>query len=74
MFFFSGTVFPLDSLPRYLRPLAEAMPLTHCVRLTRSLIVGRFSPVLLLDIAFLLLVTGVAGTLAIRRLRRRIVV
>jgi lipooligosaccharide transport system permease protein len=74
MFFFSGTIFPLDSLPTYLRPFAEILPLTHSVRLTRSLAVGRFSAALLLDLAFLLLVTGVAGGLAIRRLRRRIVV
>ena len=37
MFFFSGTVFPIDRLPRALRPLAELLPLTHAVRLARGL-------------------------------------
>jgi lipooligosaccharide transport system permease protein len=74
MFFFSGTIFPLDSLPSYLRPFAEILPLTHSVRLTRSLAVGRFSPVLIADLAFLAILTFLAGALAIRRLRRRIVV
>ena len=74
MFFFSGTVFPLDSLPRSLRPFAELLPLTHAVRLTRSLAIGRISPLLLADLAFLLVVTLMAGAFAIRRLRRRIVV
>jgi lipooligosaccharide transport system permease protein len=74
MFFFSGTVFPLDSLPRVLRPVVELMPLTHPVRLTRCLITGRWSMVLLVDIAYLLLITVLAGWLAIRRLRTRIVV
>jgi len=74
MFFFSGTVFPLDSLPRYLRPLAEILPLTHAVRLSRSLAVSRLSGALLWDFAFLVLVTVVTGHLAIRRLKRRIVV
>jgi lipooligosaccharide transport system permease protein len=74
MFFFAGTVFPLESLPRGLRPFAELMPLTHPVRLTRSLIVGRWSAVLLADLAFLLVVTLVAGWYAIRRLRARIIV
>jgi lipooligosaccharide transport system permease protein len=74
MFFFSGTVFPIDSLPRALRPLAEILPLTHAIRLTRSLAIARFSPVLLADLAFLIVVTLVAGTYAIHRLRRRIVV
>ena len=74
MFFFSGTVFPLASLPRWLRPFAEILPLTHAVRLTRNATLSRFSAVLLLDFAFLVLVTVLAGYMAIRRLRRRIVV
>jgi lipooligosaccharide transport system permease protein len=74
MFFFSGTVFPLSSLPRALRPLAELLPLTHAVRLSRSLIMTRLSTVLLVDLVFVVVMTVVAGYLAIRRLRRRIVV
>ena len=74
MFFFSGTVFPLESLPRGLRPFAEIMPLTHSVRLTRSLLTGRPSAVLLADLAFLVALTVGAGWYAIRRLRMRIVV
>ena len=74
MFFFSGTVFPLDSVPRALRPFAELLPLTHAIRLTRSLVLSRPSPVLLADFAFLVVATVVAGTFAIHRLRRRIVV
>jgi lipooligosaccharide transport system permease protein len=74
MFFFAGTVFPIESLPRVLRPIAELLPLTHAVRLNRSLIVARLSPILLFDLAFIVLVTVVAGSYAIRRLRRRIIV
>jgi lipooligosaccharide transport system permease protein len=74
MFFFSGTVFPLDSLPRGLRLFAELLPLTHAVRLARSLAITRLSPVLFADLAFLVVLTLVAGHFAIRRLRRRIVV
>jgi lipooligosaccharide transport system permease protein len=74
MFFFSGTVFPLASLPRGLRPLAEIAPLTHAVRLTRDLTLSRFSWILLADLGFVAVVTIVAGYAAIRRLRRRIVV
>jgi lipooligosaccharide transport system permease protein len=74
MFFFSGTVFPLDSLPPALRPLAEILPLTHAVRVTRSLALARLSPVLAADLAFIVLVTLVAGYVAVRRLRGRILV
>ena len=74
MFFFSGTVFPIESLPRGLRPLAEILPLTHAVRLTRSLVTWRFSAVLLADLASLVVLTLAAGYYGIRRLRARIVV
>ncbi len=74
MFFFAGTVFPLESLPRAVRPVAELMPLTHAVRLTRGLATGRVSLVLLADFAFLVVVSLLAGWYAIRRLRARIVV
>jgi len=74
MFFFSGTVFPIESLPRGLRPLAEILPLTHAVRLTRSLVMWRFSAVLLADLASLVVLTLAAGYYGIRRLRARIVV
>jgi lipooligosaccharide transport system permease protein len=56
MFFFAGTVFPIESLPKFLRPIAEILPLTHAVRLNRSLIVTRLSPILLFDLAFMVVV------------------
>jgi lipooligosaccharide transport system permease protein len=74
MFFFAGTVFPIASLPRAVQPFAELMPLTHPVRLARSLVLARFTPLLLVDLGCLLGVTLVAGYYAIRRLRARIVV
>jgi lipooligosaccharide transport system permease protein len=74
MFFFAGTVFPISTLPRSLQPFAEILPLTHAVRLTRSLITARPAMVLLADFAFLIVLTIVAGYFAIRRLRARIVV
>jgi lipooligosaccharide transport system permease protein len=73
MFFFAGTVFPLESLPSALRPVAELMPLTHPVRLCRGLITGRFSAILLADAAYVVVVAVLAGWFAIRRLRARIV-
>jgi lipooligosaccharide transport system permease protein len=73
MFFFSGTVFPIRSLPQALRPVAELFPLTHSVRLARALSLGRLEPVLLFDLVFLLAVTAAMGHLGIERLKRRIV-
>src|SRR3990172_5173168 len=48
MFFFSGVVFPISDLPQpWLRFAAEILPLTHCVRLSRAVSIGQYSPSLL---------------------------
>jgi lipooligosaccharide transport system permease protein len=73
MFFFSGTVFPLESLPASLRPVAELFPLTHAVRLARSLALGQLGPGVPLDLLFLVALTAIAAQVAIERLRRRMV-
>jgi lipooligosaccharide transport system permease protein len=74
MFFFSGVVFPLENLPPALRPVAEVFPLTHVVRLCRALDFGRLHPSLLFDFLFIIAFTGIAGTIAITRLQKRLIV
>ncbi|TFG62117.1 MAG: ABC transporter, partial [Spirochaetales bacterium] len=44
MFFFTGVVFPIENLPRWLQIVAEFFPLTHPVRITRALAVGTLHP------------------------------
>ena len=76
MFFFAGVVFPLESLPRYLLPLAEAMPLTHVVRLVRGLGVRAgpaFGLVHLWDLAYCALFVAGVGAWALARIKRRLV-
>jgi lipooligosaccharide transport system permease protein len=73
MFFFSGVVFPLDNLPSSIRWMAEIFPLTHSVRLTRSLDLGIFSPVLISDILFIVAFTFVMGWFAIKRLKGKLI-
>jgi lipooligosaccharide transport system permease protein len=72
-FFFAGVVFPLQNLPPVLRPVAEIFPLTHAVRMARSLDVGRFDGMLAVDFLCILAFTGVAGFFAIRRLKRKLI-
>ncbi len=74
MFFFSGVVFPLENLPPALRPVAEVFPLTHVVRLCRSLDFGLLQFSLLLDFLFIIAFTGIAGAIAIKRLEKRLIV
>jgi lipooligosaccharide transport system permease protein len=73
MLFFSGVVFPLDSLPPAVRPIVEALPLTHPVRLSRAFAFGEFELIHLFDIAYILAFIGIFGLLAVTRLKRRLI-
>jgi len=73
MFFFSGVVFPVSSLPEPMRVLAEVLPLTHSVRLVRAIATSQYHLMLLGDLAYIAAFVGIFGTLAVRRLRKRLV-
>lgn len=73
MFFFSGVVFPISSLPRPLQPFAEIMPLAHVVRLIRAFCNSEFHLMLWWDFSYVLVITVVFGYFAIRRLKRRLI-
>jgi len=73
MFFFSGVVFPVSNLPASIRFVAEIVPLTHAVRLSRAICTSNYRPVLLASLAYIAIFTTITGILAIRRLRRRLV-
>jgi len=73
MFFFSGIVFPLDSLPLIGQWAAALFPLKHSVDLVRAFCFNRFEPALLLNLLYILVFIAIFGTLAIRRLRNRVI-
>jgi lipooligosaccharide transport system permease protein len=73
MFFFSGVAFPIENLPSWVRPITEALPLTHSVRLARSLTMGNLSCVQLLDLLYILAFTFLIGWVAVIRLRKRLI-
>ena len=73
MFFFAGVVFPVSNLPKIIRPIAEVVPLTHSVRIMRSICGREFSPILLWDAAFIIVFTLIVGWFAIRRLNHRLI-
>jgi len=73
-FLFSGTFFPIEQLPGALQPLAYATPLWHGVSLCRGLALGLdFTVPPLLSIAYLMAWVFVGGLLAIRMMRKRLV-
>jgi lipooligosaccharide transport system permease protein len=76
LFLFSGTFFPLSSLPAFLQPLAWLTPLYHGVALTRGLSLGTLldDPLVALVHLVALLVFIAVGTWAmIRTVERRLV-
>lgn len=74
MFLFSGVFFPLESLPAAGRAIAWLLPLTHAVTATRALVAGQLGLALLADLAWMVAVTAVAYLLAVRFMRRRLIV
>ena len=73
MFLFSGTFFPLETYPEPIRFVVQLTPLYHAVSLLRGLTTGAVSPFLLVDVAYLIALLGVALTVATLRLQQRII-
>lgn len=73
MFFFSGVVFPVENLPAVVRPISEVLPLTHSVRITRGFALGNIEPIMLLDLAYIVVFTFAVGWIAIHRLKKKLI-
>jgi len=75
MFLFSGTFFPLDLLPQPIQYFAlAALPLTHVVGINRAITLSTFTPVNLFSLAWIAVATIFFFVLAIRLMRRRLIV
>ena len=76
LFLFSGTFFPIESLPTFLQPVAWLTPLYHGVALSRGLSLGTAGeePLLMLAHAAILLAFAAAGAYAaVRTVSARLV-
>jgi lipooligosaccharide transport system permease protein len=73
MFLFSGTFFPLETLPKWAQVLAQTLPLTHLVALVRALAMGKFGAQLLLSLLYLVFFSAATFILAILLMRRRLI-
>jgi len=71
---FSGVFFPVESLPPWARSFAWLLPLTHAVSLCRTIASGELATIVLVNVAYVVLATGVALALAARWVRRRLLV
>lgn len=74
MFILSGTFFSITGLPYAAQTIANLFfPLTHAVKLTRALTVGRLDMALLLSLAWFLVTTPVFFVLSINLMRKRLI-
>ena len=73
MFLFSGTFFPAENLPAWAQNLAVIFPLTHLVKLVRSLSLGILNAALLWSIAYLLIFSLIFFPLALIQMRKRLI-
>ena len=74
MFLFSGTFFPLSSLPGWFQKAALILPLTHPVAIARALFVGSGSGWVWLRIGWLAFLAAFFSWWSIRRMVKRLVV
>ena len=75
LFLFSGTFFPIESLPSFLQPVAWLSPLWHGVAVCRGLMLGTVGEAPLLavaHVAILVVIATVGALLAIRNVDARL--
>lgn len=73
MFFFSGIVFPLSSLPKSLIPIAYIFPLTHSADLVRAFCFNNLSFSLLWNALYVIIFIIFFTIIAVIRLKRRLI-
>lgn len=72
MFFVAGVFFPLTSFPEILQKLSWIAPLTAVVSLTRAVFQGEFHAGLLLNLAYILVLSAVFFTVSLVAMKRRL--
>ncbi len=73
MFLFGGTFFPLEQLPPWAHNAALALPLTHVCSLIRGACLGVMPPHAAASVLYLVAAVAVLGSIALRRMSRRLI-
>lgn len=73
MFLFSGIFFPLEGMAGWANAIAESLPMTWLVRLSRALAYGRYDPSVAWDLAKTVVLTIVLFAISLRLVRRRLI-
>ncbi|HEX2141161.1 MAG TPA: ABC transporter permease, partial [Candidatus Limnocylindria bacterium] len=73
MFLFGGVFFPIAVYPEPLQVLVQALPIYRGVHLFRGLSTGALDAWMLFDVAYLLVLTAIGLTIAMRQMERRLI-
>ena len=73
MLFFSGVFFPLDNFPGWMKTLAQFLPLTHAVEISRAVYAGVFPRKLWFNIGVGVGLGVIAFIFGVRRMKKRLI-
>ena len=73
MFLFSGTFFPITTLPGWAQSLSLALPLTHLVNLCRAFCLGEMTADLLWGIVYLTIIFVLLFPVALMVMRQKLI-
>jgi len=73
MFLFSGIFFPVENLPHWAQTFAWFLPLTHGVSASRALFAGNVGWVIAADLLWLFAFFAVSFFIAVRSIRKRLI-
>ncbi|MER3448084.1 MAG: ABC transporter permease [Candidatus Dadabacteria bacterium] len=74
LYFLSGIMFPISTMPKWIQDIASFTPLYHSVEFSRGLIMGRLKWSMVEDAAWLLVFGVLTFMCAVVRIRKRMVV
>ena len=73
MLFFSGVFFPLDKFPEWIKTLAQFMPLTHAVNISRAVFLGTYSRSLISNFLVIFILEVIAFYVGVKLMKRRLI-
>jgi len=73
MLFFSGVFFPLTNFPGWMKTVAQFLPLTHAVAISRAAFLGEYAPSLLLNVAVVAGLGIAAFVVGLRMMKKRLI-
>lgn len=73
MLFFSGVFFPLDGFPGWIKVIAQFLPLTHAINLSRALTAGVWKPELIVNLLVIVVSEVIFFALALKFMKRRLI-